>query len=336
MLDSLMGLDPVDAAIISVLQDEKWFSDGPPHWQVGKGKDWQRPSQTAADARAQRVETDNQLYRCTSRDEHNSLHDLRFARALQSLHTCCPSHRCGSGACPECTRALQRWFVESVYSATTPLLENNRQFIRLSIVPEYGATDPRRPKLDWEDVKAKLCQDLASVGIPWAIGGSDFSVNIDKENESHPVLQGQFWLLIEKPKGSDWLAELKSRVNPSGKIKRPINKNNYTGSKAQLAYGIKNNFNHRESFLKIPDPNSGRKPHCNTRVKKLRIEFRLPLMEYLMRIGLEGRLLNHNAILFNSQEMPQINLAHISNTKPLKQITSAPKARSKSHFEERK
>jgi hypothetical protein len=133
---------------------------------------------------------------------------------------------------------------------------------------------------------------MASVGIPWAIGGSDFSINIDTVNGGAPILQGQFLMLIEKPKGT-WQKRLKPLINSSGEIKKPLFKRKYISSHAQLAYAIKNEFIQRESYIKSNNPD--RNPHMNTREKKLRGPPWLKLMVFLDRIGLQGRLIDHNA-----------------------------------------
>jgi hypothetical protein len=186
--------------------------------------------------------------------------------------------------------------------------------------------------LNWENVIAKLCRDMSSVGIQRAIGGSDFSVNIDTINKREPVLRGQFWLLIEKPKGN-WSDDLKALINLSGTIKRPLKKSEYTGSYAQLAYGIKNEFNKRETYIKSTKL---RNAHINTREKKLRGDLWLKLMLFVDHIGLEGRLIEHNALSFNSQGWPQVTLGRVPNTNGLGQAANGSKSLVKRSFLNRK
>jgi len=295
------GLSLRDAVIKSILYDDRWYGDGSPHWIISKGERWQRPSQMAAQAREQREKTEKLLYRHGSNDSYAS-------QLIKSIERCHPNGRCGSGACPDCQRALQRWFVENVDKAAGTLPKDNRDLVVVSIVPDYAATDATRPNLNWENVISKLCEDMASVGIPWAIGGSDFSINIDKVNGGAPIQQGQFLMLIEKPKGN-WEERLKPLINSSGAIKKPLFKRKYASSQAQLAYAIKNEFIQRESYLK--SKNADRNPHMNTREKKLRGDPWLKLMVFLDRIGLEGRLIDHNALSFNSQGLPQVSLGGI-------------------------
>ena len=201
MLDMFEDLDPVNAVIVSILNDERWYGDNPPNWIISAGKSWERPSQTAAQASNQREKVAEQIFRHAN--------EPYIWRLAQSIENCRPNRRCGSGACPECTRALQRWFVENVHNAAaalpvTPTLfdENNREIL-ISLIPAYAATDATHPNLKWEKVITRFCEDMASVGTPWAIGGSDFSVNVDKVHGGDPVLQGQFWMLIKKPEW-DW------------------------------------------------------------------------------------------------------------------------------------
>jgi hypothetical protein len=316
MLNSLFDdLTPRDAVIESILYDERWYSDDPPHWPISSGKKWERPSQTAPQAYEQREKVVRRFYRHGFNQSHVAL-------VARSIERCRPNHRCGNGACSECTRALQRWAVENVHPATAPILKSNGELILVSLVPDYAATYAIRPTLNWDKVITRLCADMNDVNIPWAIGGSDFSINIDLINGREPVLQGQFWMLIEKPKGN-WEELLKELINSSGTIKRPLKKSDYAGSYAQLAYGIKNEFNKRETYIKRTKL---RNPHMNTREKKLRGDLWLKLMLFLDHIGLEGRLIEHNALSFNSQGWPQVTLGRVPNTNGLGQSANRSKS----------
>jgi hypothetical protein len=289
----LNDLAPHEAAIYSVLDDECRYKDGPPHWLVSAGKPYARPCQTDAEARSQSTENIARLYRLGGKD-------FTFWRLVRRLESCRPGHRCGNGACAECQRALCRWFVANASAATITAF---RRWLLLSIVPDYAATSAMNPTINWPKVVDRLCQDLANAGIKRAIGGADFSVNIDRVNGGTPVLQGQFWLLIEEPRTlwGNWFEDLKIAVNASGAIKRPLRRKVYTGSLAMLGYAIKNTFNQHQSYLKTPNPVTRRNPHLNTRDKKLRNDRWLQLQLFLDRIGLEGRLINHGAIACNSR-----------------------------------
>jgi hypothetical protein len=298
----LNDIAPHEAAIYSILDDGRWYKDSPPHWLVSAGKRWQRPCQTAAQARWRSTEDIERLYRLGGKD-------FTFWRLVRRLESCRPGHRCGNGACAECQRALSRWFVANASAAAS------RRSLILSIVPDYAATSATHPSLNWEAVVERLCQDLTNAGIKRAIGGADFSVNVDRVNGGNPVLQGQFWLLVEEPWSlwGNWFEDLKKAVNSSGVIKRPLRRKVYTGNLAMLGYAIKSEFKQRENYLKTPNPATGRAAHFNTREKKLPNDHWLSLMLFLDRIGLEGRLINHNAIACNSRGQPRVVMGEPPN-----------------------
>ena len=116
-----------------ILNSERYYRDDPPQWEQGRSK---RPCESAPEARAARLKLMARLRRF---GENNPK-----ALAVQTrLASCRPRKRCKSGACPECGRAWQRWFVEAL-----------RQFLRaegaaalgtstiLSIVHPAGIVQP--------------------------------------------------------------------------------------------------------------------------------------------------------------------------------------------------
>ena len=70
----------------------------------------------------------------------------------------------------------------------------------------------------------------------------------------------------------------------------------------------------------------------NTREKKLRGDLWLKLMLFLDHIGLEGRLIEHNALSFNSQGWPQVTLGRVPNTNGLGQSANRSKSPLKRSF----
>jgi hypothetical protein len=299
-------ITPCEAAITAVLTKEAWYEDGSPDWLVSAGKDWEWPCQTAAEARWQNTTA---IWRFCGLGPDDPL----VRRMIKEIESCRPGHRCGNGVCAECQRALSRWYVENARAAAT--ITATSKWCLLSIVPDYAATSAIRPNMNWPKVVERLCQDLTNAGISRAIGGADFSVNIDRVNGGNPILQGQFWLLVEEPWSlwDGWFEDLKSAVNSSGVIKRPLRRQVYTGSLAMLGYAIKSEFNQHESYRKTPNPLTGRNPHLNTRDKKLRNDRWLQLQLFLDRIGLEGRLINHDAICCNSRGQPRVVMEKASN-----------------------
>src|SRR5580658_704708 len=90
----IISTSPVKVTEV-VLRDESTFGDIAPRW---KG------APTANDACRERLRLIRRLRRF-------SLDFVGAAELAGRLQTCRPHHRCTSGACPECARGFQRWFV---------------------------------------------------------------------------------------------------------------------------------------------------------------------------------------------------------------------------------
>ncbi len=94
-------------ALSSALTD-RHFGDGAPTWRIGRGKSWERQSETFADADDQRERLIIKL------NWHSARLQPRPAQRLaRKLRRCGAPKRCASGACPVCVRALQRLCVEA-------------------------------------------------------------------------------------------------------------------------------------------------------------------------------------------------------------------------------
>jgi hypothetical protein len=88
-------------AVRLILADERLYGGSPPHWFEGRR---QRPCETAAQAKAERRRRVKRLRRFGKKNADALL-------VADRLDACQPEARCLSGACPECARAWQRWFV---------------------------------------------------------------------------------------------------------------------------------------------------------------------------------------------------------------------------------
>lgn len=94
-------------ALFAALLD-RHFKNGAPTWPIGRGKSWERPSDTFADADDQREQLVTKL------DWLGKHHKQPAAQQLaRKLRRCRVSKRCRSGACPVCVRAVQRLCVET-------------------------------------------------------------------------------------------------------------------------------------------------------------------------------------------------------------------------------
>jgi hypothetical protein len=106
------------------------------------------------------------------------------------LESCEPKHRCLSGACPECGRLLQRWFVRRSKKFIAEYIDNEgRELVAINIVPCIPMAQPEQlHSVDIVNLQRRLKYALDAVGISAAIGGIDFSFNEDREGKYPP-----FW-----------------------------------------------------------------------------------------------------------------------------------------------
>jgi hypothetical protein len=265
---------------------ETHFGDGPPHWTLSAGKPWARPSTKLSDAVVQRDSVAQKL------DWHGrDQGDNRFLALAQVLRSCARTRRCFSGACPICTRALQRWFVVRGMSFEERLqTEVGQRLTILSVVPDF---DQVRPgcllQFDWQSFRLKLRRKLERAGVQRFIAGVDVSLNHWDGNRQSAVFQFQFWGPFEKPPGR-WHDQLKSAINHSGRVARPVMRISPSRRRASLAYGVKNTFKRRVSYID-EDYRNDRHPCRNTRDRPLKGKAWAELMIFLDRIGLEGRII---------------------------------------------
>jgi len=91
---------PTPHSVTQILGDEGFYGDGEPRWDDCPSSEMAGLQRLAAIKR---------------------LRFKRFAEALpgaadlvERMTKCRPRNRCMSGACPECLRAFQRWFVCNV------------------------------------------------------------------------------------------------------------------------------------------------------------------------------------------------------------------------------
>jgi hypothetical protein len=273
---------PAGKLINTILADRQWFQDGKPCWIEGKNKRWERPCQTAAAADQLRCDSVRLLRR------HGK--DLATAEQVaERLDSCSKRYRCLSGACSECSRAQQRWFVSNGNKLIQGPLRR-APLVMVTIAPDFGQQPmDRLNTLNTRTIWLKSALILRNYGIDLAFGGSDFSVNMEW-NGRKPYLQVHFTLFIPKNQWPKPDKKLRKALNPSRMVKTPVRVETFDGNNAGLAYALKYRFNRRVGFQKSPDVQRDRKSHSNTRNRPLRGPDWMRLMVLLDRISLDARI----------------------------------------------
>ena len=105
------------------------------------------------------------------------------------IAACAPKQRCGSGACPECARAWQRWFV----IATRNYLKSEPRKLVTVLNPIHVSGKIEPGSLGNEDVlknaREAIRAALIDARIPGGAFGLDISFNEDRDGGFEPHWQ---------------------------------------------------------------------------------------------------------------------------------------------------
>ena len=273
------------------------FGDGPPWWTISKGKPWQRPSSSAREAKKRRDAT---VFKLRWHANHVALlagnptpTSLAASALADKLEACAPPrYPCLSGACPICIRAQQRWFVRDTMQVLRPLVRDPRYRPQvLSLVPEFGRIPAGSlSAFDIDAFLVSMREALKACGIDHYKLGLDVSLNQRAGVKSPGFWQLQLWGFFHKPKRG-WPTQLKALLNPNGGVTRPVEVKKPDSLEAAAAYGVKDTFVRRLSYLKTNLQREDRGECSNTRGRHLRGDAWVELMLFLDRIGLERRIL---------------------------------------------
>jgi hypothetical protein len=247
----------------TALSNRKLFEDGPPQWN-------NLPSRLDAyHEREARV----RLFR---------RHDAH--RLAVRLASCTLRSPCRSGACPACTRALQRHFVGEARRILRPASE----FVSVCLVPtvpiRFGALS-QLPILDFtESVGERLMQSR----ISFCVGGVDFSFNESRRGDFSPHWSPHIWFLTDKFNRARWEIRLRNYFARTPAIPRPVKIQQWDGDLAAIGYSLKYEFKRRISTTGQRSQGARR---CKvTTYDRLRSQERFELYSYLHQIGLGSRV----------------------------------------------
>jgi hypothetical protein len=273
------------------------FGDGPPWWTINKDKLGERPSSSAREAMQQRKATASKL---RWHANHAALlagnpttTGLAALALADKLDACAPPSRpCLSGACPICMRGQQRWLVTDTLRALGRLVRDARyQPQVLSLVPEFGRA--HAGSLDIFDIDKfldSIRKALKASEIDHYKLGLDVSLNERAGVANRGFWQLQAWGFFHAPK-RPWREQLKARLNPNGTVTRPVKVVEPDSLEAAAAYGMKDTFVRRVSYVKANLEREDRGECWNTRDRLLRGDAWVELMLFLERIGLQNRVL---------------------------------------------
>jgi hypothetical protein len=265
---------PFASSIQEVLADERWYGDGHPSWPNAT---------TAKDAEKRRLFCAKRLRRFKLTPQA-----LELAGTLKA---CRPRERCKSGACPECGRAFQRWFV----SSTTALISasnSSGDLVSVSIVPPKA----RAPSFDISaltiaDSILAVKQALANCSdIEWMVGGIDVSLNDDTQKGLQEEWQLQLYGIAMVKNRDAFRSHLRSKFERSKEVFRPVQIKSCDGSARVISYAYTPEFVRRIAYHATITSKGKTRKCWMTRKVSLRPRDHAGLMVWLDSAGLFQRL----------------------------------------------
>ena len=265
------------AHILNGPAGRRWYADGEPTWKQGRHR---KPAKTSQQARKER----RQLVKILRRHGKGNDSALRLADILES---CSKNHRCLSGACPECARAFQRWFV----SVASSVVSRKKHWYAVSVVwrDHRFAEGKLDPDTMFQRLRRHLRFSLKAAGIRQAIGGFDISMNEHENGKFVPHWRPHAWILVTTKNPRRLRKHLKTRFPASKRVRRPLRIVRYDGSPTALAYALKTDFSRRVSLPRKRKSDSIT-TRRNTRNRPLRSTQKVELALALHRAGLADRV----------------------------------------------
>ena len=212
------------------------------------------------------------------------------AKLAKILARCKRRRRCASGACPECGRALQRWFVSQVMNLAS--YENSLQFIAVSIAfPHHRSVGDKLDTLNTIKMKRDVTETIKDADdLAWMIGGIDLSLNDDTQKKLGIAWQPQFYGFADGTSREVLSKVLRDTYSPTKKAPRPVQTKECDGSAKAFSYALKTEFVRRIAYRAIVGPPENRRKCWHTRKVSLRPIEHVRAMLWLHRIGFAGRL----------------------------------------------
>jgi hypothetical protein len=252
----------------------RFYGDGAPRWREGRNG---KPSTTAEQAAHQR----DLLVKALRRD--------RGAEAValaDKLTTCLSSHRCLSGACPICGRALQRMCVDATRNL---FADHGGEMLAVNVVMRRGWIELGDLIDDdiFDETRRRLRRALEDVNVP-AVGGFDISLNEHETEEFAPYWAPHAFILVPARPLRRREARFRQWFLGDAQTRRPIFIQEFDGRSAGRAYAVKPDFSRRVTLL--PRPRADGSRSFGTRTIPIWGPQRVELALALDRAGLDARL----------------------------------------------
>ncbi len=209
------------------------------------------------------------------------------------LESCEPNQRCLSGACPECGRLFQRWFVRrSRKFIAKHISRPEHDLVAVSIVPSSPAAGlGQLLTVDIVNLQRRLKYTLKKADLDVALAGIDFSFNEDHEQKYLPFWSPHFYLITSTEHKKMLGKKLRKLFSKTDEIPHPVWIPRFHNKAYRRSYALKMRFIRRIGYWEIRKRKGKIGKYRNAGPDKLRAVERLELFMYLDQIGFADRVI---------------------------------------------
>jgi hypothetical protein len=218
--------------------------------------------------------------------------DSELNSIADCLDQCEIRNRCCSGACPQCGRLFQRFYVRQSRKPIRDIIaREGKELIALCIIPSSSIIRSGQLKnFSIANFQRRIKAALDKAGVKCAIGGIDFSFNEDRDQQWQPFICPHIYLIASIDDREKLRRILKTIFRKTVEVHRPIKLPLFQNNAYRRSYSLKMIFKLRISYYKIRKDNPTKKSR-NTSNDDLRVDQRIELYKYLHQIGFAARVI---------------------------------------------
>jgi len=209
--------------------------------------------------------------------------DPLYEEIAYRLLMCRRDHRCCSGACPECGRLLQRWFVRKSKRFISDYIDKgDRDLVAITVIPVEALIPPGQlQSFSIENLQRRLKAALDKIGLDSAIGAVDISLNEDRDEKHPPHWCVHIYIVTSTDQEDHVKRKLRKIYKRHEQIPVPVKITSFQNCAWRRSYAFKIEFLRRVSYDATKIRNGITRTCRDTCEDELRVNERLELIKYL-------------------------------------------------------
>jgi hypothetical protein len=218
--------------------------------------------------------------------------DSELNSIADCLDQCENGNPCCSGACPQCSRLFQRFYVRQSRKPIQDIIaREGKTLIGVCIIPSSPLVRPGQLKnFSIANFQRRIKAALDTANVKSGIGGIDFSFNEDRDQQWQPFICPHIYLIASTDDREKLHQALETIFPETDEVPRPIKLPLFQNNAYRRSYSLKMIFKRRISYYKIRKDNPTKKSR-NTSNDDLRVDQRIELYRYLHQIGFAARVI---------------------------------------------